>query len=90
MLERMKHKVAKAAAMSLTVGEAKQVDAEIDAALARSGGPVLLEQFKAHLEDLPGRKEISPEQPDLIQRGPATAKGGCEHSERGLTVGQAA
>ncbi len=83
MLERMKHKVAKAAATSLTVGEAKQVDAEIDAALARSGGPVLLEQFKAHLEDLPGRKEISPEQPDLIQRGPATAEGGCEHSERG-------
>ena len=38
MLERMKHKVAKAAATSLTVGEAKQVDAEIDAALARSGG----------------------------------------------------
>ena len=44
---------------------------------------MLLEQFKAHLEDLPGRKEISPEQPDLIQRGPATAEGGCEHSERG-------
>ena len=38
MLERMKRKVAKVAATSLTVGEARQVGAEIDAALARSGG----------------------------------------------------
>ena len=38
MLERMKRKVAKAAATSLTVGEARQVDAEIDAALAGRGG----------------------------------------------------
>ena len=82
MLERMKRKVAKAAATSLTVGEARQVDAEIDAALARSGGPVLLERFKARLDGLRGREEISREQPDLIQRGPAPAEGGCERSER--------
>ena len=82
MLERMKRKVAKAAATSLTVGEARQVDAEIDEALARSGGPLLLEQFKARLDGLPGREEVSPEQPDLIQRGPAAAEGGCERSER--------
>ena len=85
MLERMKRKVAKAAATALTVSEARQVDAEIDEALARSGGPLLLEQFKARLGDLPGREEVSPEQPDLIQRGPASAEGGCERSERSWT-----
>ena len=82
MLERMKRKVANAAATSLTVDEARQVDAEIDAALGRSGGSLLLEQFKARLDGLRGREETSPEQPDLIQRGPATAEGGCERSER--------
>ena len=82
MLERMKRKIAKAAATALTVSEARQVDAEIDEALASSGGPLLLEQFKARLGDLPGREEVSPEQPDLIQKGPASAEGGCERSER--------
>ena len=48
MLERMKRKVAKAAAASsLPATGARQVDAEIDAALVRSGGAALLERFKA-------------------------------------------
>ena len=87
MLEKMKRKVAKRAATSLTVAESRQVDVEIDEALARLGGSLVVEQFKARLGRLgegtvPGtvNKEQplgSPEQPDLIQRGPATAEGDC-------------
>ena len=77
-LDRMKRKVARQAAASLSVDESRRVDAEIDDALARSGGALLLEEFRARFRNSQGKAEGSPEQPDLIQRGPATAEGGCE------------
>lgn len=73
-LERMKRKVAKQSAASLSVDESRRVDAEIDDALARSGGELLLEEFRARLKNPQSKAEGRPEQPDLIERGPATAE----------------
>ena len=47
-------------------------DSEVDRALARSSALARLARLKAELGI------GSPEQPDLIERGPAAAEGGCE------------
>ena len=53
----------------IRVDESRQVDVEIDDALARSSGALLLEEFRAGLKNTPGEAEGRPEQPDLIDEG---------------------
>ena len=74
MMARMRRKVARQAAASMSVDESRQVDVEIDDALARSSGALLLEEFRSRLKNPPGEAEGRPKQPDLIERGPASAK----------------